>query len=346
VTAPTSPFDISGTEITGTTPYSIYILARNPAGDISSNIATGNVFGSVPTLSLTSGINTLSVTINQSVIGTSPTTYYYSYNSDGSNPIGPVTYPSFDISGLTNSTPYTIYIVASNPAGSLISSGVNGTTYLIGSAPSSLLVSPVMNSETKLSVRFADSSGGNPALTKYQYSLNNGIDFLDASGTSSPIIIGGLTAGTSYSVIMRAVSGSTWTSLNSNRSTYVRTYKVGTAPIINNIKPANNSLILEFSNSTGGFPSPTTYLYSVDGGEYIDASSTISPITIRGLTVSKVYNVTIIANYLGGNTIPSNSVGGKPIVDTLIVTPPTFFVNTYFWVTNNFWKIKPFWSRR
>ena len=335
--APASPFDISGSVLTDASSYSIYMLAHNPEGDLSSNTIKDSVFGSVPTLSLVSGINKLTATINQSISGSSPTAYYYSYYSNGSNPIGPVTYPSFDISGLTNSTIYTIYIVASNPAGSLVSSGVSGTPYLIGSAPSILAVSPVINSETKLTVRFTDSSGGTPALTKYQYSLNNG-DFLDVSGIISPFTIEGLTAGTSYSVIMRAVSGSTWTSSNSIASTPVITYKIGSTPVIKTVTSSNNRLIVDFSGSIYGIPSPTTYFYSLDGGDYIDASSTTSPIVIRNLTISKVYNVTLIANNLGGNTVASNSVGGMPIIGETPITSPTYFVEDnkpQYWRKNN-----------
>lgn len=423
VSAPASPFDISGSLLTGTSPYSIYVLARNPAGDISSNTITGNVLGSTPTIvSLTPGINKISVTMNQSTIGTLPTSYYYSYFSNGSNRIGPVTYPSFDISGLTNTTPYTVYVVASNPAGNLVSSGGSATPNVFGTTPSIGSITSGLNS---LTVNFAGSTGGYPSPTYYYSYSSDGSSRLGP--VTSPFTITGLTNASPYTIyvvasntagnlvstgvsqtpnvlgtvpsvtsvtpglnkLTVAFTGSTggypsptyYYSYSSNGSSRVgpvtspfdingisglktvyvvasnaagnlvstgssgTPYIIGTAPVINTITPGKNSLIVDFSGSTGSIPSPTTYLYSVDGVNYIDGKTTTSPITIGNLKISKVYNVTLIAQNLGGRTLASNSVGEKPTVTSSSNKPTAFFSNNSHWTKTSI-VAKSYWGKR
>jgi hypothetical protein len=53
----------------------------------------------------------------------------------------------------------------------------------------------------------AGSADSNAPITSYQYTLDNGSNWVNVSGTSSPISILGLTNGTSYTVKIRAVSG-------------------------------------------------------------------------------------------------------------------------------------------
>ncbi len=88
-------------------------------------------------------------------------------------------------------------------------------------------------------------------------------------------------------------------------------YSVGSAPTITSI--TNNtptSISVFFTPGTGGTPAPTTYFYSLNGGAYTNANSTTSPILITGLSSGINYNVTLIANNLGGNTVASNVVVG------------------------------------
>jgi hypothetical protein len=627
--APSSPFDLSGSALTNTSPYSVYVLARNPAGDISSNTATGNVFGSTPTGTATSGLNKLTIGFSQNTMGTSPTTYYYNFDGSSNNLTkGPVTSP-FDISNI--STTQTVYIVASNPAGNLISTGIVGTPYITGSAPSGFSVTP-STTLNRLNIAFNASTGGNPstfiyyylyldasatpfktgkytdvsssfitsvssdlhtitvktkayisdasasntanaiwttadisgqatpyytasspknmaivpvqnttnlarvtfttpdvignpALTVYQYSLNNTAGFGDAlnlqtDGSTNTFTIN-LSSGTFYTIYFRAsrrgtvawngpyVTGTVTTNsignnptfsytstqpnqisvsysqsiigtsptsyyyyLNGVKSSLISTasngtfivqdltnttanyyslymlasnaggdissnapqvinflgsapligtvtpgvnqlsveftqsavgslpttyyysadgttklgtgtttspllitgisttttfyiiannaagdirsvlsgsgtpYLIGLAPIIRTVTPGKNSLIVDFSGSIGGVPAPTTYLYSLDGGTYIDANTVVSPMTIGKLTQSKEYVVTIVAQNAGGITVASNSVAGTPIIDAGgVVTPATFWTQQY-WTKTSYWKRQSFWSRR
>ena len=533
VSAPVSGFDLSGVSLTNTSPYSIFVLARNPAGDISSNTTvTGNVFGSVPTGTAIPGLNKLTVSFSQSIFGTSPTTYYYSDASNGLNRVGPVTSP-FDISNISVSK--TVYIVASNPAGNTVSSGITGIPYYAGLAPTitSVTPGPGLNS---LTVAYGASAGGNPsANTIYYYSVDGsstlvqigkysdassvtipglsnashmvtitakGFDgssnliwtspaslsssattpyntgtaptisagipglnslrftvgasiggnpaaninydfYLDGSSTPfrtgiyvdvSSIVVSSLSTGT-HTVVVRARgldggSNLIWTSsdavgqgvpytlgsapvigavtpganqlsvaftqsaIGSLPTTYfysidgatklgagtttspllitgisttttfyiiannsagdIRSvlsdsgtpYLIGSAPTISAVTPGKNSLIVDFSGSIGSVPAPTTYLYSLDGGTYIDGGTATSPLTIRKLTVAKEYAVRIVAQNAGGITEASISVVGTPIIDAGgVVTPATYWTQQY-WAKASYWKRQSFWSRK
>jgi hypothetical protein len=84
--------------------------------------------------------------------------------------------------------------------------------------------------------------------------------------------------------------------------------KIGSVPAITSITPGNLSFKINFTPSTGGYPAPTTYYYSLDGGTtYTNANRTTSPITITGLQIATTYKVSLIANSTLGNTAASSS---------------------------------------
>ena len=338
-----SPFVIS--ELTNTSTYSVYIIADNSAGLIVSDASNGYVFGTAPTInSIVSSLNQLTVYFTQSQVGTSPTTYYYSI--DGTTKLGSGTTTSpLIISGISSST--TFYIIANNAGGDIVSASTGtGIPYIAGSAPSSVSLTAVDGSENALDVSFAGSSGGYPNLTKYQYSLNGGT-FQDAIGTTSPIRIIGLTAGISYTVALKAVSGTEWTSSSSTTSSSVSTNKKGSAPIINAITGRPNGLSVDFTGSTGGTPSPSTYYYSLNGGNYIDAKTTNSPLLINKLNTVGPYLVKIVSVNSAGNSPASNEVSGTPIIGSDVqITPATYWTqSTSFFVKASFWK-KSYWLKR
>jgi hypothetical protein len=328
--------------------YSIQLKGVSSAGNTSSSSSVSAqplIIGSAPLIgTVTPGLNQLSIAFTQSTVGTSPTTYYYSL--DGTTKLGSGTTTSpLVITGISSST--TFYIIASNLGGDIVSTSTGtGTPYIVGSTPLIGNVTPVDGSENALDVSFAESTGGVPTLTKYQYSLNGG-SFQDAVGTTSPIRITGLTAGTPYIVRLKALSGSVWTSSNSTESSSVTTNKKGSAPTINKITGAANSLIVDFTGSTGGSPSPSTYYYSLDGGNYVDAKTANSPLTIKSLTTIGPYLVKIYAVNAAGNSPESNEVSGTPIIGSdAQITPATYWTQSAsFFVKSSFWK-KSYWSKR
>jgi hypothetical protein len=127
------------------------------------------------------------------------------------------------VTGLTNSTTYYVGVVATNAAGSSVSSSplVAVTPIARPGAPTITAITP---GDSYLSVAFTAGSAGGDPITSYQYSLNGGTTWTSVTGMTSPLVIDGLTDGTSYAVILRAVSaagnGATSASMSGTPYTY------------------------------------------------------------------------------------------------------------------------------
>ena len=82
------------------------------------------------------------------------------------------------------------------------------TGVLIAQAPAAPTITSITAGNASVSVSFTAGATNGSAITNYKYSINNGSSFtaLSPTGTSSPLTISGLTNGTAYSIIIRAVS--------------------------------------------------------------------------------------------------------------------------------------------
>jgi len=120
--ATASPIIITG--LINNTPYSIYVVANNSGGNVFSDPSSGvTILGTTPTFIISLTLqNTIRLTYAQSNVGTTPVTYFYTTVNDAntSNRIQFTTNP-IDISYQSLTTVY--YVIASNNAGNVISSG-------------------------------------------------------------------------------------------------------------------------------------------------------------------------------------------------------------------------------
>jgi YVTN family beta-propeller protein len=111
------------------------------------------------------------------------------------------------IGGLTNGTTYQVKLRAVNPAGpGAASAGVAVTPRTVPGAPTGLVATP---GNGQASIAFtAPANNGGAAITNYEYSLDNGATWVTRSPASaaSPLVITGLTNGTTYQVKLRAVN--------------------------------------------------------------------------------------------------------------------------------------------
>jgi hypothetical protein len=293
VTVSSSPFDISG--LTATSQYSFYMVASNSAGDLSSNTITQSILGTVPTLSIVPQTNNLRVNFSQTSTGTLPVKYYYSFN--GTTRESQVNTPAFDISGTVQRT---VYIIADNSAGTVVSQGVTGIPYVVGDTP----IVYVENGINKITVNFLQSNLGTAPVTYYYSDASDGSNRVGP--VTSPFDISNITTTKTVYVIASNIAGNVISSAATGTP-----YTIGSAPVITNISSEINSLIIDFSGSTGGNPAPYAYYYSLDGAGYTNANRLTSPITITDLT-NKSYTVTLVAKNLAGFSLPSNLVTGTP----------------------------------
>lgn len=185
----------------------------------------------------------------------------------------------------------------------------------IPSAPSNLSATAGNN---QLTISFTlDSNGGTP-ITNYEFSIDDGVTFtaFSPAQTSSPVIISGLTNGTSYDIQLKAVNGN---GVGPASSTITATPSTTpSAPSSLSTTPGDGQLSISFTqSSTGGSPI-TNYQYSINGGTSFTAFSpaqTSSPVVITGLTNGVSYNVRLIAVNSIGNSSASSTTTGTPAGD-------------------------------
>lgn len=209
-----NPFVISG--LTNGTSYSVKLRATNAIGVSSASASVTGVPAAAPTAprAVTVSAGQESVSVSWSAPSSNNGSEITGYSaraytaSTGGSPAATCssTTTSCVISGLTNGTLYFIDVVAINAAGTSVASAPR-----ISSRPAALPGAPTIGTvtagNTYLSVAFTPGSAdANAPITGYQYSLDGGTSWLNTNATASPILITGLTNGTTYSVKIRARS--------------------------------------------------------------------------------------------------------------------------------------------
>ncbi len=297
--------------------YSIALLGRNSAGNTAvSNSVSGEpwVLGSPPTIDgIDSSFQRLVVRFTPGVSGNPPpSTYFYSLYGDGGPWINANTtaWPLI-IGNLQTAAVYSVAMKAFNEAGNTaVSNTVWGEPWIIGAAP---VVRSVSSRLQGLVIDFSGGGvGGYPEPTTYYYSLHGASGpWVDANQTTSPIVVGNLQVAEEYSVAVMAhnAPGNTQPSNAVPATPWI----IGSAPVIERVDSSYQSLVVTFTPGSGGYPSPSTYYYTLTGGgSFVDANVTSSPLVVRGLTTPAVYSVRILAHNDGGNTVLSNSLPGQP----------------------------------
>ena len=255
------------------------------------------------------------------------TKYQYSINS-GANwtDINDVTSP-VSITGLTNGTSYNIVLRAVNAIGNgAASSGVSVTPRTTPAAPTSLNATPGNGSA---SISFTAGSTGGSAITKYQFSIDSGANWTDINDVTSPVSITGLTNGTSYDIVLRAVNAAGPGTASSAVTVKPRTTPA--APTALGATPGNGSASISFTPGSTGGAAIMNYQYSLDGGStWLDFAEMVmsSPATISGLSNGTTYNVRLRAvNVAGPGTassavtvMPAATKPGAPAAPGVVVT--------------------------
>lgn len=190
--------------------------------------------------------------------------------------------------------------------------GVNQITYTIQTtAPGAPTITSSSVSGTTLTINLTQGSDGGSAITNYQYSIDNGVTYTAFSPAviASPLTITGLSAGSTYSVLLQAVN-----SIGIGASSNVLSVTVPTVPFAPynlTYTTSTGSATISFSAGlTGGSPL-TNYRYSTNGGSTFTAFSpvdTASPVTISGLTAGQTYSVVLQAINAIGNGASSSAL--------------------------------------
>ncbi|MDB4882252.1 MAG: fibronectin type protein, partial [Gemmatimonadetes bacterium] len=221
------------------------------------------------------------------------------------------------ITGLTNGTTYQVKVRAVNGSGvGTASAPLAGTPATTPTAPS---ISTVTQGNGQLTVAFAaPASTGGATITNYEYSTDNGTSWTTRGPASigSPIVITGLTNGTTYQVKLRAVNGVGSGTASSPSSGTPRTVPGAPTSLAAVGGITNAALTWTAPVSDGGSPI-TDYLveYSTNGTTWSTFShplSTATAITVTGLTNGTTYQFRVSAVNAAGTGLASATAAATP----------------------------------
>lgn len=326
--ATASPLVI-GNLVNGTT-YDLQIRAVNAAGPgTSSSSQSVTPFSSPGAPSITGvsgGVRSVTISFTAGVTGGATITNYTYSLDDGASwtLLSPASVGSpLVILGLSDATQYSVKLAAINIAGTgTASSAVTVSTLGVPSQPT---ITSTNLRDGAVDVFFAGGANGGSPVTNYEYSIDGGSTWIarDAASTLSPIVLRGLTNGTTYEIAIRAVNSVGSGAASTNASVKPRT--VPSAPTISSQPDVSSqSLTISFSAGANGGESITSYEYSTDRGASwlprTDGETTTSPITITkesadgvtDLSNGVTYDVQIRAVNVVGSGSASADVSGTP----------------------------------
>lgn len=193
---------------------------------------------------------------------------------------------------------YTFTIRGRNVAGDG-EPGVSSTIMRLGTPT---VGTPVFGN-SQVSVPFTPNDANLSGL-QTSYVVTSSPGNFTATGTSSPIVVPGLTNGTAYTFTVRA-SNDYGVSLTSSASTSMIPATVTSAPSIASVTAgvAQASVTITPPANNNG-DAVSSYTVTSNPGN-ITATGSTSPVTITGLNVDLTYNFTVVANNKAGSSLPS-----------------------------------------
>lgn len=217
----------------------------------------------------------------------------YIVTSTPGNFTGQGTASPISVTGLTNGTAYTFTVVAVNSLGTSAASAASNsvTPAAVPSAPTSVVATA---GDGTASVAFTPGAANGSPITNYTVTASPG--GATQSGTSSPIVVTGLTNGTAYTFTVVATSA-LGNSVASTPSASVT--PVPPVPgVINKlaVRPGNASVFVSWEAPTTGGPVTSYVLQRIT--TFGSPSTWTDVITLPSTTLS--HNVTGLQNGTGG----------------------------------------------
>jgi hypothetical protein len=227
-----------------------------------------------------------------------------------------------DIDGIAVSTTLdlnsgTIVDLATNAMSSLTFSAPTLTSVLVAQPPAAPTIDSITASSGQISIAFTAGATNGAAITNYEYSTNNGVNWTTRSpvATTSPLTVSGLSNGTTYSVRLRAINSAG----TSDSSTAVSA--TPTAVVVgggSNISTTYGTAASSSQFTATGGTSPYTFtLSSTPTG----VSISNGVVTASATTNAGTYTQNVVA------TDATSQSGTKQIVITVGQVTPTITIS-------------------
>ena len=332
VTGTGSPILVSG--LTNGTAYTFTVTATNSIGAAAVSapsaavtpllvpdapiIGTATVSGATVTVPFTAPVSNGGSTITSYTVTSNPRGGVGTLTQAGSGTI--------TVTGLISGNAYTFTVKATNATGTSIASGVSNsvTPYTVPGQPGTPTATAGVG---QASVKFFKANLGNDqAITSYTV-----IPYIDAipqttvSGTSSPIVVTGLTGGTAYTFKVYATNLTGNSPISVASTAVTPTSAVPGSPTSIVASPGNAQVSVAFGTPAANGAAITGYTVTTYIGGVAQAAlttGTASPIQVTGLTNGTAYTFTVYAtNSLGNGAVSTASAQVTPNTNPVPYAP-------------------------
>ena len=189
---------------------------------------------------------------------------------------------------------------------------LTGISNAIETLPNPPTITNITTGNSSVYIYFTDSSNTDIPIIGYKYTLDGGTSQYWSKNNDSPLLILGLTNGTSYNIGIYAVNRN-GTSSMSNLYNNIVPSDVSNKPFILNSVSSNGVISFEYIIINDNGSAITEYYYSIDDVNYILTEPSGNKIRIDGLNGNQTYNVSIKTKNAKGFSEKSNTLTIKNI---------------------------------
>jgi titin len=322
--------DVSGS---GTIPlnytgnaYTIVIRQSTPYGGFSGSSnsvsVSPNGFLLPPTITSTEVVST-QITVNfidaSSNTGKGVLGYKYSYDEGATYTTLDANATQFVLSNMTLPS-YTIWLKTYN---ALNESSYVETVVTMNTTIVTPTITNVVPGNSQVQVYFTTGDANLSNLAGYKYSTD-GVNYIWAKETTSPLTIVGLTGGSSYTITLKCFYINGTSSNTSNVSDTVIPYGIPNPPTITNVITGDGFASVYYTDGSANGSSISTHRYSLNGDDYIDVSYA-SPIQLTEMINGNPYVIDIVSVNAAGSSVSSNplafmqyTIPSKPLIINVI----------------------------
>jgi hypothetical protein len=326
-TSTSSPIEVDNLE--NGQEYTFIVVATNVNGDSdpsdTSDPCTPSTVPNPPTNLVASiGNHQCTTTFDAPLDDGGATIDSYTVYSSPGNFHATGTSSPITVTGLTNGTSYVFHILATNLNGNSELSDASNSSIpsTVPNAPTSI-VATKGNAQASIAFTLVVGSGNNGGASVTSYTATSSPGGFFTTGSSSPLIVTGLTNGTSYTfqVIATNISGNSVNSLSSN-AIVPSTIPNPPTNLIPTFGNQQVSVMLTAPANNGG-ASIVNYTVTSSPGSFSTTSNTL-PIVVTGLTNGQSYTFNAVATNINGNSVDSSD--SDPCTPCTIPDPPTDLV--------------------